>query len=228
MSTGQPRRKGEKKLMAAIIDISVDIYTGMPFYPGDPGAAVEPVHAISGGAVANIAELRLGSHVGTHVDAPRHFLDDGTTVDKLSLEALIGPARVLDLTGVEELISSRDLEDAGIDGATRVLLKTRNSALWGEPEFQRRYVALGEDAARLLVGSGVHLAGIDYLSVERFRPEAYTVHETLLGAGVVLLEGIDLSGVAAGDYQLCCLPLKVRGGDGAPARAVLMEVEDRS
>lgn len=213
--------------MAKIIDISVDIYTGMPFYPGDPGAHIEPVHTLAGGAVANIAELRLGSHVGTHVDAPRHFLEGGTTVDRLSLEALVGPARVLDLTGVEELISAGDLKAAGLKGAARVLMKTRNSALWSEPEFQRRYVALDEDAARLLADSGVLLVGIDYLSVERFRPEAYKVHETLLGAGMALLEGIDLSAVAAGDYQLCCLPLKVRGGDGAPARAVLMEMGAR-
>lgn len=208
--------------MAEIIDISVDIYTGMPFYPGDPGAHIEPVHTLAGGDVANIAELRLGSHVGTHIDAPRHFLADGATVDSISLEALIGTTQVLDLTGVSELISAGDLRSAGFDGAERVLLKTGNSALWGEPEFQRQYVALAEDAAHLLAGSGVLLVGIDYMSVERFRPDTYSVHETLLGAGVILLEGIDLGRVDPGEYQLCCLPLKVRGGDGAPARAVLI------
>lgn len=207
--------------MGEIIDISVEIRNGMPFYPGDPGAAIEPVHSIDGGAVANIAELRLGSHAGTHIDAPRHFLPDGATVDRLPLDVLIGPARVLDLTAADGLISRDQLVAAGVDGADRVLLKTTNSALWRLPEFQRDYIALAEDAAALLVDSGVRLVGIDYLSIERFKPEVYQVHQTLLGAGVIVLEGIDLTGVAAGDYRLACLPLKVRDGDGAPARAVL-------
>lgn len=209
--------------MADIIDISVPIYTGMAFYPGDPGAAVEARRSIDKGDVANISELRLGSHCGTHVDAPHHFKNDHRTIDRIPLDAMVGPARVLDLTGADGMISGPDLKAAGAEGATRVLLKTKNSKLWGEPEFSRGYVSLSEGAATHLVESGVVLVGIDYLSVERFKSDTFGVHHTLLAAAVVVLEGIDLSGVAPGDYELVCLPLKVKGGDGAPARAVLID-----
>ncbi|MHB8793630.1 MAG: cyclase family protein [Thermoleophilia bacterium] len=206
-----------------IIDISVPIYSGMPFYPGDPGAEVLPSRLISEGAVANISELRLGSHVGTHIDAPKHFKDNGETVDNLALEVLVGPARVVDFTGAGSLISRENLEKAEIDGVKRLLLKTGNSALWSSKEFSKDYVSIAEDAAEYLVELGVGLVGIDYLSVERYKSDTFGVHHTLLGAGMVLLEGIDLGKVSAGEYELVCLPLKVRGGDGAPARAILIE-----
>lgn len=206
-----------------IIDISVPIYSGMPFYPGDPGAEVRPSRQISEGAVANLSELKLGSHTGTHVDAPHHFEDGGETVDNLSLEVLVGAATVLDLTGVSPYITRRHLENTGINGVRRLLLKTSNSELWSSSEFKRDYVSISEDAAEYLVESGVVLLGIDYLSVERFKSDTFGVHHSLLGAGIVLLEGIDLGSVAAGDYELVCLPLKIRGGDGAPARAILIE-----
>lgn len=209
--------------MAEIIDISVPLYTGMVYYPGDPGASIEDNRSIDHGDIANISELKLGSHCGTHVDAPHHFENDGRTIDKIPLEVLVGRARVLDLTGVDSAISRVDLESAGAEGATRLLLKTKNSQLWGEPEFFREYVSLSEEAADFMVASGIVLVGIDYLSIEKFKSETFAVHHALLGASVVVLEGIDLSGVAPGDYELVCLPLKVKGGDGAPARAILID-----
>lgn len=206
-----------------IFDISVPVYTGMVFFPGDPGAVIAPNRSLAGGDVANISELRLGSHTGTHVDAPHHFLQDGQTVDRLDLSTLIGPARVLDCTHAEKQISRADIEQGCAGEVPRLLMKTRNSSLWSQPDFERDYVSLSDGAADYLVETGIKLAGIDYLSIERFKSETYHVHHALLGAGVVLLEGVDLSGVPAGDYQLICLPLKIRGGDGAPSRAVLVQ-----
>ena len=205
-----------------IFDISVPVFEGMPVYPGDAGVRVEPVHQIAAGDAANLSELRLGSHTGTHVDAPLHFVPGGESVDRLSLESLVGEARVLDLTAVAGEIAPADLEAAGGAGR-RLLLKTANSGgLWQKKEFSRDYVSLSNEAADYLVAGGVRLVGIDYLSVERFHPEIHHVHGALLGAGIVVLEGLDLSAVPAGDYLLVCLPLKIRGGDGAPARAVLI------
>lgn len=194
----------------------------MVFYPGDPGAEITVSRSIAEGDIANITRLCLGSHTGTHVDAPHHFRDGSETVDRLSLEMLMGPALVMDLEDVESSISREDLDVVGLDGVKRLLLKTRNSKLWDHPGFDKDYVSLEDDAADYLVEAGVGLVGIDYLSVERFRSDTYHVHHELLGAGVVLLEGINLAAVMSGKYELICLPLKVRGGDGAPARAVLI------
>lgn len=195
----------------------------MPFYPGDPGAEIKPARQICDGAIANLSLLKLGSHSGTHIDAPHHFFDGGKTVDRLSLETLVGPVRVLDLTGIESTIDREQLESSGLEGVTRLLLKTSNSGLWSSPDFSEDYVSLSGPAADYLVNLGIVLLGIDYLSIEQFKSEDYHVHHALLGAGVVVLEGIDLGRVEAGDYELVCLPLKIRGGDGAPARAILID-----
>jgi len=196
----------------------------MVFYPGDPGAVIEPVLRVAEGDVANLSELHLGTHAGTHVDAPHHFMGGPETVDRIALERLVGPARVLDLTAVAGLlITAADLQQAGAAGAERLLLKTVNSRLWAQPEFTAEYVSLADDAADYLVAEGVKLVGIDYLSIERFKSDDYHVHHTLLGASVVVLEGVDLSDVSAGEYELVCLPLKVVDGDGAPARTILIE-----
>lgn len=204
-----------------IFDISVPVYTGMACYPGDPGAVIEPVRSIAQGDIANLSSLRLGSHTGTHVDAPRHFENKGEPVDRISLQVLIGPAKVVDLTGAGEYITEEDLEGADTRGVERLLLKTRNSQLWAQPEFIKDYVPLCSDAARYLVETGVKLVGIDYLSIEQFKSDRHPVHHGLLGAGVIILEGVDLSEVPAGEYFLTCLPLRIVDGDGAPARAVL-------
>jgi len=214
--------RNEEEKAATMIDITVPIYTGMPFYPGDPGADIRPHLMIAAGDIANISELSLGSHTGTHIDAPAHFENGKATVDELPLDLLVGRARVIDLTGVESSISRDHLEDLKLAGVERLLIKSSNSALMSLPRFDPDYVSLSAKAADFLVRLGVRLVGIDYLSIEQFKSESYPVHHTLLGAGVVVLEGIDLTAAAPGDYELICLPLKLRGGDGAPARAILI------
>ncbi len=209
--------------LAKIIDISVPIYNGMVVYPGDFGASIEPFRQIARGDAANLSRLKLGSHTGTHVDAPRHFVEGREPVDQLPLDVLVGEARVLDLTTVERQISPADLENAGIGAAARILLKTSNSRLWADPVFSKEYVSLSNEAADFLVERGSRLVAIDYLSVERFHPDGHHVHHALLSASVVVVEGVNLSAVEPGDYQLVCLPLKIRDADGAPARAVLIK-----
>ncbi len=200
--------------MTEIIDISVPVGPGMITYPGDPTVTLERVVSIAGGGVVNLSRLDFGVHSGTHVDAPVHFIDGAATAETLPLDVLIGPARVLDLTGADRLDAS--VFD-GVELEERVLLKTRNSELWNRDTFADEFLALTEDGARRLIEAGVKLVGIDYLSIG---DEA--AHQVLLGAGVVAIEGLDLRGVEPGDYQLVCAPLKLVGSDGAPARTLLI------
>ncbi len=203
-----------------VIDISLPIHSGMVLYEGDPGVDVTPRLEIARGDTANVSLLSMGSHTGTHVDAPAHFIEGGATVEALALDALIGPALVAEV-GCERLIGRRDLERLPLDGHSRLLLKTRNSSLWAAGAFTREFVALNIDGARYLTDRGLRLVGIDYLSIEAFQSPGHPVHRHLLGAGMVILEGLDLTRVAPGVYELVCLPLPVRGIDGAPCRAVL-------
>lgn len=198
-----------------IFDVSVPIRPGMVTYPGDPAVRLERVASIAEGEVCNLSRLDFGVHSGTHVDAPLHFVEDAPAAESLPLDVLVGPARVLDLTEVEGEIGADALDGIGLP--ERVLLKTRNSELWARDEFAEDHVALGGDAARVLVAAGVRLVGIDYLSIG---DEA--AHHALLEAGVVALEGLDLRGVEPGDYELVCAPLKLVGSDGAPARTLLI------
>ncbi len=207
----------------AIYDISVSISEAIPVWPGDPFVAIRPALRMRDGGVANVTRLDLGSHTGTHVDAPWHFEDGGLTVDRLDLEKLVGPARVLEVAG-DGPIDARALERLPIAGARRVLFKTRNSSLWGVAGFRREFVGLAPDAAAALVARGVDLVGIDYLSIEPFGSTDFATHHTLLQASVVIVEGLDLSRVAAGDYELIVLPLKLSGLDGSPARAILRDL----
>jgi arylformamidase len=199
-----------------ILDVSVPVRPGMVTYPGDPAVRLERVASIAGGDVCNLSRLDLGVHTGTHVDAPLHFVEDAPGADALPLGVLVGPARVLDLTGVESPEIGADAF-AGLALPERVVLKTRNSELWARDEFAENHVALGAEAARALVAAGVRLVGIDYLSIG---DEA--AHHVLLEAGVVAVEGLDLRGVEPGDYELVCAPLKLVGSDGAPARTFLI------
>ncbi|HEV3363305.1 MAG TPA: cyclase family protein [Acidimicrobiia bacterium] len=192
-----------------IIDISLPLGPDTPVWPGDPPVLVEAVARIEDGDPADVSRLALGTHTGTHVDPPAHFLPGAATVDHLPLEVLVGPAVVLDCSAGP--IDGAALEARPLpDGSTRVLLKTGGDA-----------GALTPDGARWLVERGVRLVGADTLSIE---PETgdYPVHRLLLGAGVVIVEGLDLAAVAAGAYQFVCLPLRIVDGDGAPARAVLI------
>ena len=200
--------------MTEIIDISVPVRPGMVTYPGDPTVKLERVVSLADGGVVNLSRLDFGVHTGTHVDAPVHFIDGAAAAETLPLDVLIGPARVLDLTTAERLDADAF---AGVHLAERILLKTRNSELWGRDTFAEEFLALTGDAVRRLIDGGVKLVGIDYLSIGD-----ETAHQELLGAGVVAIEGLDLRGVEPGEYKLVCAPLKLVGSDGAPARAVLI------
>jgi arylformamidase len=205
-----------------IYDITVPIENGMPVWPGDPPVRLEQVAAIAAGANANVSSLACGVHVGTHVDAPHHFIDGAATVEQLPLEALVGRAYVADLRRAE-VIDADALQKAGIPPRTeRLLLRTRNSEFWkrGERTFQTNFVGVDAAGAAWLVGRKIRLVAVDYLSVAPYRNSRPT-HEILLRAGIVILEGVDLSRVPPGRYHLTCLPMKLVGSDGAPARAIL-------
>jgi len=209
-----------------IFDVSIPISPQMPVWPGDPPVQIERVASINKGDPANLTRLSLGAHTGTHVDAPYHFFEEGLKVDQLPLSTLIGSAYVLEVYPKEKTITATDLASLGLPfTAQRLLIKTDNSYLWeGELlHFERDFIHLGLDAARWIVKRGIKLIGVDYLSVDSFDSGDKVVHHTLLGAGVVIIEGLNLSRVAQGVYQLYCLPLKILGSDGAPARVVLIK-----
>lgn len=190
----------------------------MPIYKGNPGVGLERVEAIADGDSANVSELSLGVHTGTHVDAPVHFIDGAPGAEGIPLDALVGPAVVVDATGVEAL-GEAELEGLGIpEGAERVLLKTRNSELWNRDTFTRDFLRLDGSGARFVVSRAIRTIGIDYLSVGD-----HEAHRALLGAGVVPVEGLDLRRIEPGEYTFVCLPLDVVGSDGAPARAILID-----
>jgi arylformamidase len=208
--------------VSRIYDISVPIRSGGLVYPGNPEIEISLQQAVAKGAGANVSFIRFGSHTGTHADAARHFFDDGQTVDAIPLERLIGPALLLSFPDDVRSVGAADLQKHDIKGHTRILLRTRNSALLSQKEFVRDYTFLAPDGAQYLVDQGVELVGIDYLSIEQFHSGHHKTHRTLLEKSVVILEGLDLSVPAPGAYQLICLPLRIEGCDGAPARAVLV------
>ncbi len=208
-----------------IIDISLTIDPRMPVWPGDPQPVVEQVMFMDQGEIANVSRIVLGVHTGTHVDAPHHFMNDHRTVETLSLEVLTGSCQVVELADQSSLVTADILEKAGIPaGVTRLLVKTGNSRLWQKQNapFFEDFVAISEDGADWLVKRGIRLVGVDYLSVAPFRVPVPT-HRVLLGAGVIIIEGLNLSEVKPGEYQLFCLPLKISHSDGAPARVILIQ-----
>jgi arylformamidase len=210
--------------MAKIYDISLTVTPGLPVWPGDPPVMLQRVSKMEEGKHNNVSQLALSAHAGTHVDAPYHFIADGDTIEQLPVEVLVGPAEVIELPGDCALITADVLQQAGIsDGTQRLLLKTRNSRYWTQPglPFQTDFVAVSPDGAEYLVARGIRLIGIDYFSIAPFGDSVPT-HRVLLGAKLVILEGADLSQVPAGQYELYCLPLKLGGSDGAPARAILI------
>jgi arylformamidase len=208
-----------------IYDVSVPISQNTPTYPGDPHIEIEQWAALARGDAANVSMLHFGAHTGTHVDAPAHFIEGAGRVEALPLDVLVGRARIIEIADDVRAINAGHIASEVTDGATRVLFKTRNSAFWANSAegFRTDFTYLAPDAARALVEKGVQLVGVDYLSVEQFKPERFETHTILLSNGVVIVEGLDLRAVAAGDYELICLPLRIAGGsgDGAPARAIL-------
>ena len=204
-------------------DISLNLSTDTVRWVVAPPLEVHERRRMSRGDAANASALTVSVHAGTHVDAPFHFLPDGAGVDSLPLERFIGPALVHAVEADRRYITEAHVKSIPLDGATRVLFKTRNSALLKQREYDPDFVAFSLEAARLLVARGVELVGLDYLSVAH-ADEQVPVHRAFLDHGVVLLEGIDLSEIVPGPYELICFPLRLRGLDGAPCRAVLRDL----
>ncbi len=210
-----------------VYDISLPITNTMPVWPGDPQPNLERISKMEEGADCNISQIVMGVHLGTHVDAPYHFLGgDALTIEQLSLNMLIGRVYVLHLEDEINLVTARILEKADVPSRTRrLLIKTRNSHLWQQPQsgFTEDFVSISPDGAQYLVDHGIRVVGVDYLSVAPFAAPVET-HQILLKAGVIIIEGLDLSAVSQGRYSMYCLPLKLVGSDGAPARAILVGV----
>jgi arylformamidase len=207
-----------------IIDITAPVGPGSVMWPGQDAPSREYLSHTDRGDPSTVSLWRMSAHTGTHADARMHFIPGGWTIESLKLSRCVGPCRVVDLTHVEGHVTRADLEAAEVAGAARLLLKTRNSedGLLGREGFVEDYVAIERDAAEYLVEIGVETVGVDYLSVEPFEDKEFNTHHTLLGADVILLEGLLLAGVEPGEYFLACLPLKLDGSDGAPARAILI------
>jgi arylformamidase len=203
-----------------LLDVSVPLGPGLPAYPGNPEFELQPVKRIADGGSSNVSRLVMGTHTGTHVDAPRHFFDDGGGVDALPVDLLIGRTRVIDI-GQRGGIGQQELAAAGLREDLRVLLRTPNSALWNGGGFRQDYTHLTEAGARYLVDQGVKVVGIDYLSVEQFKKPGAPAHRALLAGGVVIIEGLNLADAEPGMYEMYCLPLRISGADGAPARVIL-------
>jgi arylformamidase len=205
-----------------IFDITLPIYPGMLHWGRTPEVTV--VESIDAGDASNVTRWLVGAHTGTHVDAPRHFVNGATPVDQLDLHTLIGPAIVLDLTQVQGQIGADDLELAGLGEARRVLMKTANSTVaLRATEKPAEWIGLAPDGAQLLLDRGVLIVGTDYLTIESpERTEGWDAHHILLENQVVIMEGADLSEIEAGEYELVCLPAKFRDADGSFARTVLI------
>jgi arylformamidase len=206
-------------------DITLTISPSLPVWPGDPAVKIERVQEIAKGDPVTLSRVEMSLHTGTHVDAPEHFLGNGKTVENLPLNILMGRVYVLHIPDAD-LITASMLEEAEIPPRTRrILFKTRNSEYWAKKilDFQTNFVGISPDAAQYLVDRSFKLVGIDYLSIAPYQ-NSHPAHEILLKAGVVILEGVDLSKVSEGRYTLHCLPMKIAGAEGAPARAILVGV----
>jgi len=203
------------------IDVSVPLHTGMVSWPGDPAVAIVPFKEIVRGGSSNVSKLSMGAHTGTHMDAPRHFFVGGRGIDTMPLEATVGPARVIQIRD-RESVKVSELGGCRIRRGERILFKTHGSEeRWKRREFDRDYVYITSEAARYLAERGVRTVGVDYLSVGGYKKDGAETHRALLGAGIWIIEGLNLSGVKPGRYDLICLPLRILDGDGAPSRAVL-------
>jgi arylformamidase len=208
------------------LDISVPIYSGMVHWPDNPPIQIERVQDIGSGDAANVSKISFGVHTGTHMDAPIHFLPDGQGIDIMPLSATIGPARVIEI-GDPTSIKVEELRPHDIRQGERILLRTSNSVrCWQTDSFVEDFVYLTQGAARYLAQQRIRAVGVDYLSVGGFRNDGVENHQALLEAGIWIIEGLNLSQVQPGTYDLICLPLRIVGSDGAPARAALRISDD--
>ena len=203
-----------------LIDVSVPLDARLATYPGNTPFSLEAIKRIANGGSSNVSTLHMSAHAGTHVDAPRHFFDQGGGIETLPLEMLCGRARVVEVT-TRRSITAEDLSGVDLREDVRVLLKTHNSRFWGSAEFHEDFIGVTEGGARFLVDRGVKVLGVDYLSVEPYKTPGAPAHHVLLGAGTIVIEGLNLRDVEPGSYEMFCLPLPIVGADGAPARVVL-------
>jgi len=209
-----------KGCLVKLYDATLPIHEKMVTFPGDPPFKIKPFFQRQQGDPFDLALMSLGTHLGTHVDPPAHYLAGGATVDEIPLESLVGPAVVLDMRGRSQ-VDQQALAKAPLGDHVRVLFKTDNGPRLLEPSFHEDFVHLTEDGARYLVQKNVRLVGNDYLSIERYQNPGAPVHHILLKAGVLVVEGVNLLEVPPGVYEIYCLPLKIEGADGAPARILL-------
>jgi arylformamidase len=203
-----------------LFDVTVPLDAALPTYPHNTPFTLEAIKRLARGDSSNVSTLHMSAHAGTHVDAPRHFFDEGAGTEALSLDLLMGRARVIEVAS-RSGVSAEDLRAFDLSDDIRVLIKTHNSELWGSPEFHTDYVGVTESGAKYLVEHGIKVVGVDYLTVEVFKNPGAPAHHALLGAGTIVIEGLDLRTVDAGIYDMICLPLRIVGSDGAPARVVL-------
>lgn len=209
-----------------IHDITMDVEPGMLYWHEGKAPEVINVTTIKEGAPSNVTRWIIGAHTGTHIDAPRHFIDDGATVEELPLEIFVGRTRVMDLTHIgDRTITAEDIDKIGLNGVTRVLFRTTNSdKRIIKKEFSKDWVGVGPDASQYLIDNGVQLVGIDYVTVEA--PEhsvEWPTHHILCGNGAIILEGAKVGDIPDGEYFMCCLPMRLKGAEGAATRTILIE-----
>lgn len=202
-----------------LIDVSVPLDATLPTYPGNTPFSLEAIKRLAQGDSSNVSTIHMSVHGGTHVDAPRHFFDDRGGAETLPLDMLVGRTRVVEIAS--RRIAAEDLAAIDLSEDVRVLIKTHNSRLWGSPAFHADFAGVTESGARHLVDHGVKVVGVDYLSVEEFRKPGAPAHHVLLGGGTIVIEGLNLRDVDPGVYDMMCLPLRIVGSDGAPARVIL-------
>jgi len=205
-----------------LYDISIPVNNATVTWPTDPPLRLHPVMRMAEGAILNLTKFEACVHVGTHFDAPFHFIADGARSDEVPLEAFLGPVFVAEIGDVPA-IERRHLERLPLKDIERLLFKTRNSALLKEPVFRQDFTYLNGEAAKYLAAFPIRLVGIDYLSIDQYGTESFPAHHALLGRGMAIVEGVDLTGITEGWYELLCLPMKLAGVDGAPVRAVLRD-----
>ncbi|HHT9151326.1 MAG TPA: cyclase family protein [Candidatus Wujingus californicus] len=203
-----------------LYDITLTISESIITWPRDPKISIQKTRLISKGNSCNVSELKFGSHCGTHIDAPYHFEENGIKIDQIPLDYLIGDVIVFNIKNKEK-IDLEDIKSLKLNYINRVIFKTINSTYWKLPEFKSDFVYLTKEAAQYLVDSSIKLVGIDYLSIEKYGNKGADTHHTLLKNGIVVIEGLDLSEVEAGNYELIALPLKIKDCDGSPARVIL-------
>ncbi|MDA7818348.1 cyclase family protein [Sulfurimonas sp.] len=205
-----------------IYDITLGISNSTITWPGNPKVNISKKNSIASGDICNVTNIDIGAHTGTHIDAPYHFVENGKKTESISIDNLIGVCYVLEVE-TKSLIELKHIENIDFTKYKKILFKTMNSQYLLQKEFNENFIALSLDAAEYLIDKGVHLIGIDYLSIESFYSDG-SVHKKLLGNNIVVLEGINLLEVSEGEYELICLPLKVIGSDGAPSRVILRSI----